>query len=319
MLQHYQETFKVSKNGEGKRVLLIAGMHGNERTPIQSLILFKTNHLQKLIESYQKFNLSEISEITIINGINLYGIRDGIRDIANTKTGANTKDLNRKFVWEEYEKTFDPFSVLEKEVEKHDVVIDVHSSPGMMNHVMLLDYGETAFPYIKWCNDAKFQFAIRYSEERTLKRYAIEKGKIGVTLELNGMDFIDHVSARMGAQNIEDLLMNFRQETFTKKYSGILRTFVELQSPETGLLVFPHVLDYSGKVLCDVTTSQTTFSGNGSLLYVKDKGSFVKKGEIAFALQPEVLIQEHKEPQPVEVTPKEVPATEEIKNEQPKA
>lgn len=310
MLQHYQETFKISKNGEGKKVLLIAGMHGNERTPLQSLILFKANHLAKFIEAYHKFNLSEISEITIINGINLYGIRDGIREVADSKTGSNSKDLNRKFVFDKYEETFDPVNTLLAEVEKNDVIIDIHSTPGMMNHVMLLDYGETAFPYIKWCNDTKFLFAIRYSDERTLKRYAIDKGKIGVTLEFNGMEFIDHVSARMGAQNIEDLLMNFRQETFTKKYSGVLRTFVELQSPETGLLVFPHILDYSGKVLCDVTTAQTNFAGNGALLYVNDKGSFVKKGQIAFALQPEVHIQELKEPQPVEVTPKEEPAKE---------
>ena len=226
-----------------------------------------------------------------MNGVNVTGLREKSREVVPLKGGTEQKDLNRFLVADPDEANYDPHKTIQEQVDRHDIIIDIHSSPALHNHCMLIDFSPNAFPYIQWCIDSKIHYAVRYSDENTIKKYAISKGKIGVTFELNGVDFIDQHSANIGATHLFELLVNFSQETFEKQYVGVLKPFVELTSEAEGILVFPHVLDFSGRILCDVTRTQPNFQGNGALLYYKDTGSFIKKGEVAFAMQPEVALE----------------------------
>ena len=72
--------------GKGvNNILILTGIHGNELTPIHCGLLLKEFNWKKLKESFK--------EITILNAINLDGIKEGVREIPDT----STKDLNRMF------------------------------------------------------------------------------------------------------------------------------------------------------------------------------------------------------------------------------
>ena len=67
---------------KGKKVLIIAGVHGDELTPIYTLSYMLKNKL---------FNIDKVKSITVMNGINSSGIKSTTREISSN----NTTDLNR--------------------------------------------------------------------------------------------------------------------------------------------------------------------------------------------------------------------------------
>lgn len=293
MLKHFEQVYWIGdEKKKGKSVLLIGGVHGNELTPLMALVLFKSLHLQGVITALEKTD--EINRITIVNGINIHGLEKCTRDIIEPAKKDGSNDLNRLFKFDSYEEEFSPFQRLKELIAIHDIVIDIHSTPSMESHCMVIDHTSTAFPYIKWCQDAKVPFAIYETDATTIKRYAIENGKIGVTFELNTMDKINVESAKLGASQIAQLILKFSVETFKKSYQGVLKPLIEFKSSETGLFVFPNVFDYSGKILKNLIESQTNFNGGGVLLYTAEK-SYIKKGDFAFAIQPEITITEVEE------------------------
>lgn len=293
MLKHFEKTYYIGNEAKkGKSVLLIGGVHGNELTPLMSLIIFKDLHLPMLMQSLEATD--EIKSITIINGINVHGIEKCTRDLIDSSKKDGSQDLNRLFKYDAYEEEFNPFSYLKEKIDAHDIIIDIHSSPSMETNCMLIDHSTTAFPYIKWCQNSNVTFAIYETDNTTIKRYAIEKGKIGVTFELNTLDKVNVDSAKLGASQITQLLLNYNEKLFLTSYQGVLKPIIEFKSSETGLFVFPNVFDYEGKIKKNLLKSQTIYNGGGSLLYTSEK-SYLKKGDFAFAIQPEITIQEVKE------------------------
>jgi succinylglutamate desuccinylase len=288
MLRHFEKTWFID-NGtkKGKSVLLIGGVHGNELTPLMALVIFKDLHLPLLIDSLRKTD--EIKSITIINGINSYGIEKGIRHLENFFQRNDKRDFSELFNHDTYEQTFDPFIYLIEKINFHDIIIDIHSSPSLETNYMVIDYAPTAFPYIKWCQNSNIVFGLHENDNKSISRYSIEKGKIGVTFNLNSVDKIDMNSAKLGASQLSQFLMYYRNQLFETSYQGILRPIIEFKSSETGLFVFPNIFDYEGRIKKNLLNSQTIYNGNGNLLYTSNR-SYLRKGDFAFAIQPEIII-----------------------------
>jgi len=274
-------TTNVINEKEKINILLISGVHGNELTSIKALSLFSKNN---------NFKYRSIKTITCIHGINIEGIRKCVRDIPKD----DNNDLNRMFKDE-----FNPFEILKSHIEKNDIIIDVHSSYNL-NECVLIDIDENASSIIRFCNKIGIPYCCRYSSNSTIKKYAFSQNKIGITLELNGMNNIDYQSAfEYGSRYIYnilskiDLLIKFKQtldQVNIKPYVSQICNHEGIfeQNYINGDLIkenqtFGQIYDLDGSVVEDcLTTSSGRFLGGGN------KGGYVKVGDEIGIIQPEI-------------------------------
>lgn len=77
----------IGDNVDGKNILVIGGVHGDELTPLYSVYLY-----QQFLEN--KNVKKDFNKLTIINGINESGIENCTREMENN----STQDLNRKLL-----------------------------------------------------------------------------------------------------------------------------------------------------------------------------------------------------------------------------
>jgi predicted deacylase len=146
------KTFK-GNNEEGKNILIISGVHGDEITPI-----FCTKLLQ---ERLVKKTIVNVNSITIVSAVNKNGIKNNTRDI--TKKQSN--DLNRLFTSDEQE---DYVTILKNLIDGNDVIIDIHSSPNC-TEFLLINQDFYANSYVEFCikNDIKYFVTIVYQTVST--------------------------------------------------------------------------------------------------------------------------------------------------------
>ena len=206
-MKPYIKTF----TGTGKiNFLIISGVHGNELTPLAATKLL-INSL-----SLNGLDITTFKSITIIQGANVDAIKKGTRE-GNNKT--NTNDLNRAFSDEDYE----PTELLKEHILKNHVVIDVHSSPNILETYLFdiplyrdkIRFKKINFVLRKLYYKNKFivQPVFRYSFNKTIKSYVNSfKNKVGLTLELNGIDKIDFESAEKGANILIDTIHQFSRK-----------------------------------------------------------------------------------------------------------
>ena len=107
-----QQIFKY-KN-QGYKILIVAGIHGNEHTSIYSLQLLKQYLATNKIEN------TAISQICTLNYINEIGMYNFIRQ------NQNGIDLNREFFHEKSSQKI--IQKLKKIMDLYDIIIDIHSS-----------------------------------------------------------------------------------------------------------------------------------------------------------------------------------------------
>jgi len=207
----------IGKNNKGKNILIIAGVHGNELTSI---------YCAYLLSMYEYDNF-DFKKITIINSINKIGIIKNEREIPNT----STSDLNRMFSKEE---NVDIKEFLEKEINEHDIIIDIHTSPKCDNFV-LLNQDKSTNSYVDYCEKNNINYLIRYSSANTIKKYCIDFNKICFTLELNMIDYIDFDSAESGKEIILKIIQN--NEINIKKEEPKYKSYIELQTYKSGLFI----------------------------------------------------------------------------------
>ena len=206
------------KNNFGKKILIITGVHGNELTPI-----FCGYLLSKINCSNYNFK-----KITILNAINKNGIVKNTRDIPND----TTSDLNRMFNCE--------IVVNEKEellhqINEHDIIIDIHSSPRCDNF-MLLNQDELTNSYVEFCVNYNISYLIRYSTANTIKKYCNDLNKVSFTLELNMLNYIDKKSAEIGKDIVLKIINNCNTILLNKE-EPTNNTYVELQTYRCGLFL----------------------------------------------------------------------------------
>ena len=195
------KTFK-GNNKEGKNILIISGVHGNEITPI-----FCTKLLQEYFEDYN--SNYDVNNITIISAVNKNGIKNNTRDI--TKKQSN--DLNRLFNSDEQE---DCVAILKTYIDEHDVIIDIHSSPNC-TEFLLINQDFYANSYVEYCIKNDIKYFLRYSTSDTIKKYCSNLNKISFTLELNGMNKEDYNSIIIGYEIVKTIISNINDLNIIKE------------------------------------------------------------------------------------------------------
>lgn len=155
-------------------VQLISGVHGNEHCAVLASIIAKS-----------VIKTDEL-DIRLMDGVNVLGLRDNVREVADHSKDKIT-DLNRKFTIYKEPDNIDVITKhIEDLVECTDVVIDIHNSPACMNCVLISNNGYAA-PYIKHCVKHGIPYILWESNTDTIKKYAQDMGKVGITIELGGM------------------------------------------------------------------------------------------------------------------------------------
>jgi predicted deacylase len=221
-MKTFIETIK-GKDKKGKKILIIAGVHGEEITPIYTLSLFYQIYLAKPGKFSKHFK-----SITIVNGINIAGLKEGTRDLHQK----NTSDLNRMF---ETAKGEDSFKVLKGKIDKSDVIIDIHSSPSCAEFA-LIDIDEYSNSMEKWCDKSKVKTGFRYSGSDTIKRYCLESGKPALTIELNKLDKIDYDSAREGVEILKELVVNSKKYAYIDRSKPKQKEMIDVKTYCCGIL-----------------------------------------------------------------------------------
>lgn len=211
---------KKNKKGDYPRILVLAGVHGNELTAMKSAELFTGNLKYK---EDRWFDDVPFGSITILNYINMYGLIHNTRETGNLE---NPLDLNRG-----YKESEDIRSIIKNEIKEADIVIDIHSSPRIINAMFLVDNG-SKFPRKSISKYCDLPIVVWNSNNSTIKSYAMSLGKLGLTLETNGMEIIDEESAWMAFHALTNLLNN--ADTIWEEY----KTESPLQYPEDKLFTY---------------------------------------------------------------------------------
>lgn len=195
------KTFK-GNNKEGKNILIISGVHGDEITPI-----FCTKLLQEhLVDCNNNY---DVNNITIISAVNKNGIKNNTRDI--TKKQSN--DLNRLFTLDDDE---DYVAILKTYIVENDVIIDIHSSPNCTEFV-LINQDFYANSYVEFCIKNDIKYFIRYSSSDTIKKYCSNLNKLSFTLELNGINKANFHSMVIGYDIVKTIISNINDLNIIKE------------------------------------------------------------------------------------------------------
>jgi len=259
----------------GKNVLILTGIHGDEITPIYTIAsMIKDNN----------FNLKYINKLTILNGVNISGIKKANREMIENKT----KDLNRILTNTSEE---DAIKLLKDKISENDIIIDIHSSPSCTEFV-LIDIDEYTNTIKSWCDKSDVKYGFRYSGANTIKRYCLEQEKPALTLEINKMKIIDFESAEKTTYLINNLLKNID----FRLYESIpnVKEMIEIKTYQEGLLEH-HYFNGENFHNGDILYTLFDFELNeifkmiakfdGYILCEPDN-SFVNRGDIIYAVQP---------------------------------
>jgi len=206
-------------NGIGKKILILSGVHGNELTPIYTTYLL----------NQMSFNSINVGEITILPTLNIHGIEQNTRNKPSDSYGG---DINRALVFEE-----DKFSIdkLKKYIDDSDVVIDIHSSPDCTEFV-LLNQNEYTDSYVEFCEKNNINYLIRYSNTNTIKKYCLDGNKTTFTIEINGINKIDPLSARVATSIVMNILDGIN-EFIPEKRTPTNPTYKEYYTYHSGIFI----------------------------------------------------------------------------------
>ena len=184
--------------------LIVSGVHGPEQLAvIASLNMFRT-----FKSRHERGDMH--GDMKILAGVNPYGLIHGTREFTEEPDrndyglvppapGATKKperiygdpkgNLNRAFRTQPGDERCTLTGTID-EVKAHiahaDIVIDIHNSP-LCHNCVLIDNGPYAKAYVKFCHEQGLDFMVRNGPTDTIKRYAIEQGRVGFTIELGGM------------------------------------------------------------------------------------------------------------------------------------
>ena len=155
-----------------KNILIISGTHGNEHSAVEAGL-----YLKKYYENDKN--------VKVIPFLNQSGLEANTREVQNFQT----KDLNRSF---NDQITYnDCIDKIESEVERFDVVIDIHNSWRCANFC-LVDNGYNCDEITNICYESGVEYATRFSKGGTIKDYVNQQGKIGITYEFSGMQTLNN-------------------------------------------------------------------------------------------------------------------------------
>ena len=191
-----------------------------------------------------------------------------------------------------------------KAIDEADIVIDVHNSPACANMV-LLNNDEYTLDTVAFLTGTHHRYMVWESQTNTIKKYAIDHGKVGLTVELGGMTL----------DNQDETVMK-NQESFLYSLIYFLDSFmpkfkkgnplpphplaIPVQARAFGLIDTVNYTKYDEAKKGDVYATMITDSDNpsdaefkapcdGYLVACEDK-RFVKPGDEIFTWQPKVPV-----------------------------
>lgn len=181
---------RTNFKGTGKkRILIISGVHGNERTPLAITA--------KIINNIKDFS-DNYSELTILHGVNKPAIQ------SNTRLDGDF-DLNRAFDGNHDQNEL--VSKIKNEIEKAEIVIDIHSSKSCVE-LLAIDNNEYADAYCSWADIMKIPCYVFPGSDGTIKRYCNNMSKPCFTVEVNKLGEVDNESVEKGYTMINNMVNN---------------------------------------------------------------------------------------------------------------
>lgn len=266
-------------NGGGHlKILIITGVHGDEITPIIAGF--------KLIKILEDNHYKHYKHLTILHAVNI----DAIRDKSRSAKGDDSKDLNRMFV---NESAGDIKAAIDGRIQDYDVVIDMHSSPNCTEYCLITN-NEFANKYVEFCENHEIPYLLRYDNSNTIKSYSIKKGKIGFTLESNGLLTADYTSVDRLVNMVEgiiefidDFKVNVPEDP---KYNDFTQVYTHLEG-----IYYPKVklgdIVKQNDILCfiirkDGSNQPVVYHGEQAIVIAGPDSGYVTANDILFLLQP---------------------------------
>lgn len=156
------------------KYLILSGVHGNEQCAVLAA--------HKAIAGIENENHSGIViDHTIVN---VPALKACCREIPDEEEPTN--DMNRMYGLRPVFSRDNVIANIKRKISEVDVLIDVHNSPSCCNSI-LISNNKYARDYVKFAENNGIRYIVRESAVPTAKKYAIEHGKIGITVELGGM------------------------------------------------------------------------------------------------------------------------------------
>ena len=213
------------------KILITSGVHGNEQTAVLSVYM-----LAKKLESF-----TGDTEFNFIHGVNRTGLTNNCRETEDENTSTN--DFNRMFATESAFSVQDRFKEVCDAISDCDIVIDVHNSPACSNCV-LISNNKYAKRQHEWFTTNGISSIIRESNTDTIKKYATEHDKLGITVEMGVM------SSTVNMKEVIDTQVSFlyrlvtalaKFHNFTEVKSNLLATSEALPSDALWYCLYAHI------------------------------------------------------------------------------
>lgn len=285
---------KKTISGKGKgRILVMAGIHGDEITPIWTIAAMA------LSDEYLLSMRHQFETLTLVNFANPLALREKKRAHTNP---VSTNDANRIFsVGLSETVTFNLMKTeLEKLIEEHDIIIDIHSSPIVLNEFVLIDANKEGIWYTDFCESNNIPWVTRTVNINTTKAYAIQKGKKAFTVELNAMEKTDIKSVEKGMPLIYDIIqgMGRHKRYFLDKIIDdigefLYQDYISVKSKYEGLLMLKKGIKYvrRGESIGEICDGLGKHVGNlyapcNGFIFQGCHGTYISTGDDAAYIQP---------------------------------
>lgn len=295
----YKQVF-LSRKESGPKILVISGIHGDESQAVVSVL--------KLADAISKLScdpssvFSHVASYTFLHAVNDFGLAQHTRENLYQKESETPQDLNRLFK-AEFSTPTELKDTISTAITDADIVIDVHNSP-LCKNCFLVDYDSNADKILSLVGRTSLTPLVRTvnTNAGTVKSKALSMGKIGFTVELNGMGFLGddpEQSSILLLEFIQSILSNYN---LPKKTCPDLSEYLShsLYSMITGVVSWqrlnPWLKKYSkNEVICTVTsldgkeTHEIKAPYSGGFVYDITHFYYVNKGEpiVEYARNPQ--------------------------------
>lgn len=211
------------------KVLVISGTHGNE-----------TNAVQDVYDLKLRYENQNIHDIIFCQAWNIAALDAGTREFVKSANEL-PDDMNRAFPTAQTMDKEKSIGAVKDLIEYVDVVIDVHNSE-LLKNCVVINNDFRAQNYVNFCKRNDIPFIVIESTTDTIKRFALNKDKIGFTVEIGdmnfsdsneGVDFLDKLIKALQATDLETLRCPNQNpldasqvaKTVYAHSQGLLRTF----------------------------------------------------------------------------------------------
>jgi succinylglutamate desuccinylase len=178
-----------------KNILIISGVHGDEKTPLSV-----TNKINTFIDEFPQ----NFKELTILHEFNEEAIKANKRFV-------NDFDVNRAFNGKNDNHPL--IMQLINEINNADIIIDIHSSKSCME-LIAIDNTPHGKCFCDFADAIDIPYLIHQGNEATIKRYCLSINKPCFTVEVNRLGEIDEESASRGFDMVSKMVGSIDQLNF---------------------------------------------------------------------------------------------------------